>query len=303
MNRRIKFRHLEAFVGITRAQSLKAAAGALNLTQPAISKTLKDLEDILQVSLMVRGRGGVFLTREGEVFLQFAEQSLAALQHGLTSLNTLDDGAARVLNIGALPSVAAKLLPAAVSRFRSRSPDTVVQIEDGPHGVLVDKLRSGRLDLVIGRLGQPDTMAGLSFTQLYSERVVIVVAADHPLAGTGALGAIGDWTVLYPPRGSAIRPLVDRLLIANGVVLPEDRIETVSGAFGRALTLGPDRAVWIISHGVVADDVAAGRMVPLAINTDITAGPVGIMARSEEEPNPVVRRFRQSLVSLEGDLG
>jgi len=80
MNRRIKYRHLEAIIAISRAGRLNRAADQLNLTQPTISKTLKDLEDILGVTLLLRDRADVALTPEGHVFLQFAEQSVAALQ-------------------------------------------------------------------------------------------------------------------------------------------------------------------------------------------------------------------------------
>ena len=105
MDRRIKFRHLDAFSAIARARSFKIAAEQLNLTQPAISKTLKELEDILGVAVMERSRSGVSLTPPGEVFLQFAEQSTAALRHGLRSIQATSEAAGQ-LRLGALPSVA-----------------------------------------------------------------------------------------------------------------------------------------------------------------------------------------------------
>ena len=103
MDRRIKFRHLDAFSAIARAGSFKKAAAELNLSQPAISKALKELEGILGTDLMERDRSGIKLTQKGEVFLQFAEQSTAALRHGLRSVRTSGD-AKDHLNIGVLPS-------------------------------------------------------------------------------------------------------------------------------------------------------------------------------------------------------
>lgn len=294
--RQIKMRHLSAFVETVRCGSLKAASERIFLTPPAISKTLKDLESILGVSLMHRDRGGIELTREGAVFRQFAEQCLAALSHGLASLDALSSGAAAPLRIGALPSVAADLLPDVILRFAELSPPTPVTVEDGRIGGLVDRLRSGSLDLLVGRMGRPETMEGLSFTQLYSEQVVFAVAADHPLAQATSLEDLSDCRILYPPKGAAIRPLVERFLIAHGIGEWSNRIETVSGAFGRAMTLGPAQAIWIISQGVVARDIAAGRMTSLPIDTSTMAGPVGILARAEEEPTPTIRLFRQALV-------
>lgn len=300
MDRRIKFRHLEAFINIARAKSLKMAADALNLTQPAISKTLKDLETILGVTLMDRGRAGVHLRPEGEVFLQFAEQSISALQNGLHGVAAIGAQGGGILRLGALPSVAARLIPRAVENFRAGMPDTVVQVREGSHAYLTDHLRNGALDLVVGRLGRPDSMTGLSFTQLYEEKVVIVVAPDHPLAGAVRLDQITGFPVLYPPKDAAIRPLVARLMIARGLALFSDRIETTSAAFARAMTLGPTQAVWFISEGVVADDIALGRLVRLNIDTGPTTGPVGIMVRSEETPTPPVQQFRKSLFVAAG---
>ena len=80
IDRRIKFRHIHCYVEICREQSLKGAAEKLFLTQPAISKTLKELEGIMGATLLTRNRAGVVLIRHGEVFLHFAEMSLVSLQ-------------------------------------------------------------------------------------------------------------------------------------------------------------------------------------------------------------------------------
>ena len=303
MDHRIKLRHLEAFVAIARAKSLKRAAEQLSLTQPAISKTLKDLEGIVGATLMERGRAGVVMTSEGDVFLQFATQSLSALQNGLTSIASLKEGAPATLSIGALPSVASALLPKAVQQFQPKAPSTVVQLHEGPHDHLTERLRAGMLDLVIGRLGRPETMAGLSFTQLYSERVVVVVAPDHPLAGATQLEQLTGYPIIYPPQSSAIRPLVARQMIATGLPLYAQRIESASGEFGRAMALGKARAVWFISHGVVASDLASGRLKALDIDMQATVGPVGIMARSEEAPTPNAHLFRQTLLAVVSEQG
>ena len=289
-------RHLSAFVETIRCGSMKLAAERIFLTQPAISKTLKELEAILGAPLLLRDRGGVRLTREGIVFRQFAEQSLAALSHGIASLDALTAGTAAPLRIGALPSVAADLLPDVILSFADLSPTSPVTVEDGPIGALVDRLRSGALDIVVGRMGRPEMMNGLSFTQLYSEQVIFAVSAEHPLAKCNDVRALEDLRVLYPPKGAAIRSLVDRFMIARGIGEWPNRLETVSGSFGRTMTLGPAQAVWIISQGVVARDIAAGRRVAMPIDTSEMAGPVGILARSEDEPTPSMRLFRQALL-------
>ncbi|SLN43191.1 HTH-type transcriptional regulator GbpR [Roseovarius gaetbuli] len=302
IDRRLKVRHLQAFVEIARQKSLKRAAEILNLTQPAISKTLKELEQITGVTLLERSRGGVAMTIEGDVFLRYANSSLTAIDQAMTSVSAISKGEEGRVAVGALPSVAARMLPRAVELFARLAPNATPLIEDGPHGFLVDRLRAGRLDLVIGRLGKPDTMKDISFTQLYAEDVVIVCAPGHPLAGARALADIGRYPVIYPPQEAAIRPLVDRMMIANGVGDFPQRIESVSATFGRGLTLGGD-ALWIISTGVVADDIAAGRLIALPIKTELTAGPIGIMARAEDDLSPLAQMFRQAAIRAVGDLG
>lgn len=294
MDRRIKFRHLDAFSAIARARSFKIAAEQLNLTQPAISKTLKELEDILGVVVMERSRSGVSLTPQGEVFLQFSEQSTAALRHGIRSIQGTDSIAGQ-LRLGALPSVASSLLPEAVMNFTAQSPNTLVEIHEGPHLDLTSRLRSGGLDLVVGRLGKPDTMVGLSFQQLYTESVVIVANLQSPALQLQDPADLAAFRVLYPPKDSAIRPLIARLLIAQGVPLFNNRIETASPAFGRAVTLADPKTVWIISKGVVADDIEAGNLMMLDIELASTEGAVGLMSRADEVPPVAARRFSKLL--------
>lgn len=297
MDRRIKFRHLDAFSAIARARSFKHAASELHLTQPAISKTLKELEGILGVTLMQRSRSGVTLTSEGEVFLQFAEQSTAALRHGLQSLRATDAAAGK-LRLGALPSVASALLPRAALAFGARNPDTLIEIYEGPHHDLTRRLRSGGLDLVVGRLGKPDTMVGLSFQQLYTEEVMVVARPDSDALAITDHADLAQFRVLYPPQDSAIRPLVARLLIAKGVPLFRNRIETASPAFGRTVALQDAGTVWIISRGVVAEDIAQGSLLPLDLDMTPTRGAVGIMRRAEEVPTVATRAFTTLLTSL-----
>jgi LysR family transcriptional regulator, pca operon transcriptional activator len=302
IDRRIKFRHIQCFVEICAEKSLKRAAQKLFLTQPAISKTLKELEEIVATTLLTRNRGGVALTRQGEVFLHFAEMSLASLQQGLSGIEQVGAQGRTRLAVGSLPSVAARLMPAVAVEFAGLAPACELQIMDGPHGFLMDRLRVGALDLVIGRLGQPDTMTGVSFTLLYEEEIQFIVRAGHPLLAAPDLRRIGQWQVIYPPKGSAIRPAVERFLIARGVGDIANRLETVSGAFGRVYTRATD-AIWIISAGVVANEIADGHLVPLPFDTGTTRGPVGLMRRPGGTPSPQDQVFQIAVRKIIDRLG
>ena len=141
---------------------------------------------------------------------------------------------------------------------------------------------TGALDLVVGRLAAPDEMAGLVFEQLYSEAVVAVVRAGHPLLAARR----------RPRRLSADPAAAGRDHPAGGgAALPPHRAgaaaaagrDGVAGA-GRGLVLASD-AVWFISAGVVAEEIAAGTLVALDLGGMARAGPVGLTLRSGQEPS------------------
>jgi len=296
LDRRIKLRHLESFAAIARCGSLKAACDVLNLSAPALSKTLKDLEEILGVCLMTRDRSGTQLTPEGALFLDFTNQSLSALRRGVDSLSDLQCQGQEPLRLGALPSVAARLMPDAVALFRSAAPETPLTLQDGTHATLTDALRAGSLDMVVGRLGAPETMSGLSFTQLYLEHVVCVARSDHPLTQSAtAPAALSAWPILYPPESAAIRPLLDQWCIAMGLEPFAQRIDCVSGAFGRSYLRVSD-ALWFISEGVVAQDLADGQLARISVDMSLTAGPVGLMQPAQTELSGSAALFEQCLL-------
>ncbi len=290
----IKLRHLQAFLEIARRRSLTEAATALGISQPAVSKTLRELEDLLGVTLMERGRAGVALTPAGDIFLHYASMSVAALRQGLDGIEQARMGSDRLLNVGALPSVAASVTPLAVELYQAKGVGGTLSIVTGPNGHMLDQLRVGALDIVVGRLGQPDAMQGLTFSQLYSEQVSLVVRPGHPLIVAPDISRLPEFTVLFPNRNAAIRELVERLLVANGIGRLPRRIETVSNAFGRAFTRRTD-AVWIISQGVVAGDISEGTLVALPVDTRITLGPVGISTRADAPQTPDLMLFISAL--------
>ncbi len=300
---RIKMRHLRGFVEITRQGSLKDAAQALNLAAPTLSKTLTELEQILGLTLLHRDRGGVSLTPEGEVFLDHAQMSLAALSRGVSGVLAMRAGASVPLRVGALPSVAGRLLPQAVAQFTRHLPEARLHVHDGPHAVLTQQLRSGALDMVIGRMGAAETMQGLAFQHLYRETVLAVVRPGHPLlAEPSPEDRLEDWPILYPPADAAIRPLVDNFMLARGLSAARHGVETVSGAFGRSYLRQSD-AVWLISGGVVAQDLRDGALAALPLDTGLTAGPVGLMTRAESPPTPAEALFRRFLLTAVEGLG
>lgn len=263
------------------------AAASLNVSQPAVTKTIRELEAELGVAVLERDGRGIRVTSHGEVFLRHAGAALSAMRQGIDSVSASSLGSAPPIRIGALPTVSSRIMPRAMEIYLSANAVARTKIVTGENSVLLDQLRLGDLDIVVGRLAAPEQMTGFSFEHLYSEQVKLVVRPAHPLLnlGAAALAQLDRYTLLMPTTSSIIRPFVDRFLIANGMPEPVRQIETVSDSFGRAFVKATD-AVWIISEGVVAADISEGSLAALAVDTSETRGSVGLTVRASAPPPP-----------------
>lgn len=277
---RIKLRHLTCFVETDRQDGVVPAAESLGLSQPAISKSLAELEAILGVALFDRSRRKLVLTEFGALFLRYANAAISALRQGVESVSHAH-GADAVVRLGALPTVEVDVVPRAVARFTAGPLACRVHVESGPSPHLLGLLRAGAIDFVVGRMPVPEIMAGLSFEHLYSEPLVLAVRPGHPLltAPDPTLRMIEPFPALVPPRAAIIRGTVETVLLAAGITHLPHEIETVSNSFGRAYALLTD-AVWFISRSVVAADLESGALRPLAIDMAASVGAIGITARA-----------------------
>ena len=292
----IKFRHLQCFLEVARLKSVGKAAHALSISQPAISKTLRELEQALGAELVERDGRGIRLTPVGEIFLAHAGSSITALRQGIDAVTQADGPGRETVRVGALPTFSASRLPAAVRAYKEAGGGATIRVVTGENNVLLSQLRLGDLDFVVGRMAEPDRMAGLTFEHLHAEPVGFFVRRGHPLPGAGPfrLDAILRYTILYPGPGAVIRPIVDRFLIASGIGALPDRIETVSTSFGRAYLRGSD-AIWVFSRGVVEDDLKTGTLRELPVTTAPTAGSVGLTLRAGETASGEASRLMAAI--------
>ncbi|MDQ0457810.1 pca operon transcription factor PcaQ [Rhizobium paknamense] len=293
---RIKFRHLHTFLEVARQKSVIRAAENLHVSQPAVTKTVRELEEVLGIDLFERDGRGIRLTRYGEVFLRHAGATVTALRQAVDSVSREVANAAPPLRIGALPTVSARIMPSAMQTFLREETGSLIKIVTGDNAVLLEQLRLGDLDLVVGRLAAPEKMVGFSFEHLYSERVVFAVRAGHPILGRPGpiFEHLAHFPVLMPTRTSIIRPVVEQYLIANGVASLPVQIETVSDSFGRAFVRGTD-AVWVISEGVVAGDIQEGALATLPLDMSGTSGPVGLTMRADVLPSLPLTLLMQAI--------
>ena len=280
----IKFRHVRTFLEVARTGAIGKAASVLNVSQPAVTRTVRELEEALGAAVIEPDGRGIRLTAAGEEFRRHAGASLAALRQGVDAVRAAGAEAVQPLRVGALPTVSARVMPGAVRKFLADVPGGRLKIVTGENAVLLDQLSSGSLDLVVGRLASPERMVGFTFEHLYSEQVLFVVRAGHPLLARAPfdIAEMARFPLVMPTTTAIIRPYVERFLIAHGLPDPGARIESVSDSFGRVFVRDSD-AVWAISEGVVIGDVAAGALAALPIDTSETRGAVGITLRADAE--------------------
>lgn len=286
IDNRIKFRHLQCFIEVVRQGGVVRAANSLSLTQPAVSKKLRELEDLLGVELMKRRGQGIELTGFGEVFLRYALSSTDALREGIERVSSSNRSDHSPITLGVLPTIAATVMPQAVIKFKTLMPYVDITLFNSANRMLLDALRMSELDFVIGRLASPAQMQGLVFEQLYQERISIVVRPGHPVLkqDVSSLAVISDYPILMPPPDSVIRSLVERFMTESGILANANRIETISHAFGQNYLKQTD-TVWLISHGAVLDELNEGRLVELPYDYSKTLGAVGLITRTDSQPS------------------
>ncbi|EBB7768758.1 LysR family transcriptional regulator [Salmonella enterica subsp. enterica serovar Tennessee] len=278
-SQRIRLRHLHTFVAVAQQGTLGRAAETLNLSQPALSKTLNELEQLTGTRLFERGRLGAQLTVPGEQFLTHAVKVLDALNTAGQALNRKEDASADVVRIGALPTAALGILPAAIGRFHQQQKSTSLQVATMNNTMLLAGLKSGEIDLGIGRMSDPELMGGLNYELLFLESLKLVVRPGHPLLQeTITLSRVMEWPVVVSPKGTVPRQNAEALLQSQGCKMPAGCIETLSASLSRQLTVDYDY-VWFVPSGAVKEDLRQAMLVSLPVPTQSAGEPIGILTR------------------------
>ncbi|MGL4316105.1 MAG: LysR family transcriptional regulator [Pseudomonas sp.] len=213
-------KQLRAFLCVAQTLSFAQACTRLHLSQPALSLTIKNLEEELGGALFVRTTRSVVLTPEGETLLPIARHLLADWESAEDLMRqhfTLQLG--RVA-IAALPSFAANQLPTALKLFCSRHPRINVTVHDVINEHVVDMVRDRRVEL--GVVLEPDSLDGMSFQPFYTDRFVAVVPPDSPLSA----GKKVTWKrLLGEPFIALQRPSAVRLLIEERIASQHGRLQ------------------------------------------------------------------------------
>ena len=226
----MKLRHLQILVALDDLGRTSKVAALFNVSQPAISKALGELQTGLSTRLFERTASGLVPTQSGESLIRHARTLLATLREAGEELHAIAHDAPGKVRIGALPASAASLLPAGLKHLKLLSPATTVFVREGTMDTLLQELRGGGLEIVVGTLPMQKSSGGLDEEELYGDRTRLVVRPQHPLLRRRTLQwpDMARYPWVLPPVDSLLHDSLMDTCRRNGMPAPVNVVETLS---------------------------------------------------------------------------
>ncbi|MDR6869009.1 DNA-binding transcriptional LysR family regulator [Bosea sp. BE125] len=280
---RLRFRHLMLVSRIARMGTLHRAAEELNVTQPAASKMLQDIEEILGVQIFVRQPRGLIATEIGAFVIDYAEQALSDQERFLKGLKNLQRGGYGALSIGAIMATAPDILPAAIAELKRRRPLMTIMLQTTTSDQLLRSLEKNELDLVIGRLTESRHHAIFDVEPLSIEKLWAFVSADHPLAGRDevSLAEMETYPWVLQQQTSPMRQVIDRSFAEAGLPSLDNIVETTS-IFATLHLVRRAGMISVLPHTIIEEAIARGELARLPLTIVNPLEPYGIIRRKGE---------------------
>ncbi len=292
----LKLRHLQLLVALDQFRHLGRASEFLSVTQPAVSKTLAEIERMFGQPLFERSTRGTEPTAAGASVVRFARSVLAGYERTRDEIAAQASGASGRTSVGAMVAATPVLLAQAVERLKARSRDTTVLIEEGDLTRLLPKLRLGELDLFVGRLEPGYASPDLETEALYADPMVAVVRPDHPLARKrrATWADLAAQPCVLPPPWASLRVKLEQQFFAHGLHPPADIVESAS--FLSQITFLHQRgAVAFMARTVARHWAAQGMLVVVRLPVPIELPPVGLITLRGQAITPVTAALVECL--------
>jgi len=263
----LKLSHLRLILAIADSGQVSAAADALNISQPAASRMLHEVESLLKAPLCQRVARGVEMTRFGEAMAKRARSILLEIREASREITELKTGYGGSVNMGSVTGPAISLAVPAIRRVRGMYPAIQINCHVEASNVLARELLSARYDFVIGRLPDEFNPRDFEARPLGVEISCLVVRAGHPLLAKAPpkLEELRDYEWVFQPHGALLRRSIERLFIDSNVLLPDNIVSTPSVLMTMAMVAGSDAIAPIARE--VAEFIAGttGRIGEIAI--------------------------------------
>lgn len=296
MRARLKTRQLMLLIAIGDEGNIHRAAEILNMSQPAASKLLKDLEDALGILIFERLPRGMRPTWYGETLIRHARIALSSLAQAGSELEALKSGRFGDVSIGAITGPALNLLPQAVAIVAREHPDLRVQLAVESSDVLLERLAQGKLDIMIGRIFETHDKKNLTYERLADEPVCAVARPGHPTLGQAALTLKqlerAAWIV--PRMGSVLRHRFELMFQEAGLGIPLHLIETSSILFTTKMLQQSD-FIAVVPTEVARYYASYGMLAVLPIQLSCTMDAFGIILRKDWLLSPAAKVVLRAL--------
>lgn len=291
----MELRHLRYFVAVAAHGSFNRAAEILHITQPPLSRQVKDLEEELGVPLLVRGVNMVKLTEAGELFYEEARAVLARADEAVRRVR----GEARqeVLRVGYAPSMIADIVSAVLARFKLAAPRVRIELADLSSREIIEQAGRGLLDLVVSPgISVTKGIAGFQLTELRKVQPVLVLPGRHPLAKLKRvpvarlrdLPLVGLAKENYPEYVQSVRGLLKPSGISPRFVsLVSDGVSTLFAE------LEANQAGAILVEGIV--DIMPRTLVVRSLHPKLASAPV-MVGLPALDPSPHAEMFARILI-------
>jgi DNA-binding transcriptional LysR family regulator len=283
----LKTRHLVLLQELGRHGSIVHAAQAANLTQPAASKLLAELEHSLNVQLFERLPRGVMPTWYGEVMIRRASAALAEMDAAHQEMMELQSGLRGRVAVGTVLTPSSGLVTDAIILLKSRVARLQVSVSVDTSKLLVERLRAGELDIVVGRILDTGLTAELNFEPITDEPHSLIAAAGHPLAGRSdlQLAELAGVPWVLPPAGSILRDRLTAMFLSQGLEPPAEIVETMALPVVASLLTG-SRMVAALPEELVRPYLDAGVLTVLPFDLGLRMDLYGIITRKKHRLSP-----------------
>lgn len=296
LSSRLKLRHILLITALDEHRSVLRASQALNMTQPAASKLLHQLEETLGVTVFDRHARGVEPTAYGEVLVRHARAAITELRHAQDEISALRSGLSGQVAIGTEAASATTLVPQAVVLLKQRFPQVSVSIEHAFSETVIGMLLAGKLDIAIARIQNVRQRAELNYEPLGEALHVMVARTGHPLTERRELTLqdLVSQTWVVPPQGNVMRSYLTLLFLERHLPFPNQVIETASLRVMVSLLRMSDM-VTPMPQAVARAYCDWGVLAELPIRLDLRPGTPGIVTRRNQIPSPAAQAMLKAL--------
>ena len=275
---RLRTRHLLLLSAISDEGNICRAAEMLSMSQPAASRLLRELEEIIGTDLFERQARGVKANWYGEALIRHSRNALSSLTEAAAEIEALKSGRTGQVDVGSIAGPAGGLVPRAVMRVALDYPLVRVQVIVDTSDRLVQLLGEGRIDIMIGRLSGQHDSSRFTFDRLGQERVCAVTRTGHPLLGSQnlELPQMADAAWIVPPVGTALRHRFELMFREAGLECPNRLVETASPMVVTKL-LGESDFVAVLPRDVAEYYAGCGLIRELPIGLPCNMDPFAVI--------------------------